>query len=80
MNNIDNIEIRSDIAIPQLSTHYLYPFERMKVGDFFCVPLDKANRVRSVTSDYNKKHESQHFITRTRKEDGVQVVRVWRAK
>jgi len=75
------MNIKFDKNIPLPSAKAKYPLGEMEVGDSFAVPYDNAPQLRSAATSAPKMNPScqgMKFSTRTLKEKGEKVLRVWR--
>ena len=74
--NVQNGEIKVEkgIPIPPTSNRGKYPWLQMEVGDSFFAPGRKTSQIGSC---YNR-IVGKTFRSRTRIENGVKGVRVWR--
>lgn len=78
-------EIDNDVDIPGLreDAYGSYPFGKLQVGQSFFVPtptVSIVNKIRSAASKYSKRHAGLKFITRSRLENDVDGLRIWRAE
>lgn len=74
-------EIESNVPPPKKSQRNKYPFDDMKVGDSFFVPLEKADpsSVRNSAFSHAQRRDDFAVSVRHVTKDGVKTgVRVWR--
>lgn len=72
---MNKIPVDRNIPLPQVRVGRLYPFEDMQIGDSFFVIDGSVVRIHAAARQFNKR---MRFTCRTRIEDGVRGVRVWR--
>lgn len=78
---ISQYAIDSSVPIPDMHGGrgiLKYPFPLMQVGDSFFVPGRNSQGVKGTINYWNR--AGRKFTTRTRTENGVYGVRVWRVE
>jgi hypothetical protein len=77
---MSEIKIDKGVPVPPLTQgrRMKYPFRQMEVGDSFFVPGVKTSSGFSGCLHGVRKSTGWTFTCRSRVEDGVQGVRVWR--
>ena len=79
-----SFEIESGIPIPDLEQRsYKYPLGELEVGESFFVPLGNRTMIHlrnSVAANirYHARKLNWKYTLRTRDEDGVTGIRIWR--
>ena len=73
-------EFKVEKGIPIQSWGTSYPWDEMEVGDSFFAEGKKINVLTSAVSSRRKKYPEETYAARTRTENGVKGVRVWRVK
>lgn len=71
------IKIEKNIPIPK-TAYRAWPFNEMKIGDSFAVPIADRGRVTQAATQWALRHEGFKFITR--QTEDRQSVRVWRVE
>lgn len=74
------IKIDTDIPLPEAPTKMEIPLGNMRVGNSVFVEGETAVSVNPTIQRFRKKCPEQSFTARTRKEGGVQGVRIWRTE
>jgi hypothetical protein len=67
-------KISKDIPAPSRRRFHLYPFQTLEVGESFFVP----NGYIQLAGSANTRYAPKRFTARTRTEEGVKGIRVWR--